>query len=36
MDFAKEFDKVPTHHRLLKKLQAHGVEGKVAAWIRPG
>ena len=30
LDFAKAFDKVPTA-RLLKKLKAHGVEGKVAA-----
>ena len=33
LDFAKAFDKVPTV-RLLKKLKAHGVEGKVAAWIK--
>ena len=33
LDFAKAFDKVPTV-RLLKKLKAHGVEGKVAAWLK--
>ena len=33
LDFAKAFDKVPTA-RLLKKLKAHRVEGKVAAWIK--
>ena len=33
LDFAKAFDKVPTA-RLLKKLKAHGVEGKVAAWVK--
>ena len=33
LDFAKAFDKVPTQ-RLLKKLEAHGIRGKVLAWIR--
>ena len=33
LDFAKAFDKVPTE-RLLKKLKAHGVEGRVANWIQ--
>ena len=33
LDFAKAFDKVPTE-RLLKKLKAHSVEGRVANWIR--
>ena len=33
LDFAKAFNKVPTE-RLLKKLKAHGVEGRVANWIR--
>ena len=32
MDFAKAFDKVP-HFRLIKKLNAHGVDGNVAKWI---
>ena len=32
LDFAKAFDKVP-HRRLLDKLQAHGVVGKVHSWI---
>ena len=32
LDFAKAFNKVPTQ-RLLKKLKAHGVEGRVAGWI---
>ena len=33
LDFAKAFDKVPTE-RLLKKLQAHGIRGKLLTWIR--
>ena len=32
LDFAKAFDKVPTR-RLLKKLEAHGISGKVLKWI---
>ena len=32
MDFAKAFDKVP-HQRLLTKLKAHGIDGKVFQWI---
>ena len=32
LDFAKTFNKVP-HKRLLKKVQAHGVCGKVYSWI---
>lgn len=32
LDFAKAFDKVPTR-ALLKKVRAHGITGKVAAWI---
>ena len=32
LDFAKAFDKVPTK-RLLKKLYAHGVRGKLLKWI---
>ena len=33
LDFAKAFDKVP-HHRLLQKLKAHGINGKIWNWIR--
>lgn len=33
LDFAKAFDKVP-HNRLLRKLEAHGVDGMVLGWIR--
>lgn len=33
LDFAKAFDKVP-HCRLLEKLRAAGVDGKIAAWIQ--
>jgi len=32
LDFAKAFDKVP-HKRLILKLRAHGIIGKVALWI---
>ena len=32
LDFAKAFDKVP-HQRLLAKLKAAGIEGRVAGWI---
>ena len=32
LDFAKAFDKVP-HKRLLSKLEAHGVTGKILRWI---
>lgn len=32
LDFQKAFDKVP-HKRLVKKLAAHGIVGKVAFWI---
>ena len=32
LDFAKAFDKVP-HRRLLKKVQAHSIEGKVLNWL---
>jgi len=28
LDFAKAFDKVP-HHRLMLKLKAHGIGGKI-------
>ena len=33
LDFQKAFDKVP-HERLLVKLQAHKIGGKVSDWIR--
>ncbi len=33
LDFSKAFDKVP-HQRLLKKVEAHGMDGKVLKWIR--
>ena len=33
LDFAKAFDKVP-RERLLKKLHAHGVRGKLLSWVR--
>ena len=33
LDFAKAFDKVP-HARLLKKLEAHGIEGDFTRWIK--
>jgi hypothetical protein len=32
LDFQKAFDKVP-HYRLIKKVKAHGITGKVADWI---
>ena len=32
LDFAKAFDTVP-HNRLLKKLHAHGIRGKMLNWI---
>ena len=33
MDFEKVFDKVP-HRRLISKLQAYGIHGKILLWIR--
>jgi ribonuclease P/MRP protein subunit RPP40 len=33
LDFAKAFDKVPKE-RLLRKVRAHGVRGRVLGWIR--
>ena len=32
VDFSKAFDKVP-HRRLLRKLEAYGVHGKLLSWI---
>ena len=32
LDFAKAFDKVP-HNRLMSKIIAHGIDGRVARWI---
>ncbi len=32
LDFAKAFDKVPKK-RLLKKLQSHGIQGPLLAWV---
>ena len=32
MDFSKAFDKVPKA-RLLAKIKAHGIEGRVLNWI---
>ena len=33
LDFAKAFDKVP-HERLLSKIEAHGISGRVRDWIK--
>ena len=33
LDFSKAFDKVP-HQRLLSKVRAHGIDGKVYDWIK--
>ena len=33
LDFSKAFDRVP-HRRLLSKVKAHGIGGKVLEWIR--
>ena len=33
LDFAKAFDKVP-HHRLIEKIAAHGIDGKISKWIQ--
>lgn len=32
LDFQKAFDKVP-HGRLLLKLEAHGIDGKISKWV---
>ena len=32
LDFAKAFDKVP-HKRLIRKIQAHGIDGNMLRWI---
>ena len=33
MDFSKAFDKVP-HQKLLRKVRAHVIDGKILGWIR--
>ena len=33
LDFLKAFDKVP-HERLMLKVNAHGIQGDAARWIR--
>ena len=33
LDFSKAFDKVP-YFRLFKKLESHGIRGKLLDWIR--
>ena len=33
LDFCKAFDKVP-HRRLLQKLYAYGIRGKVHSWVQ--
>ena len=33
LDFCKAFDKIP-HRRLLKKLEKHGIKGKLLNWIK--
>ena len=33
LDFSKAFDKVP-HQRLLIRVRAHGIDGKILGWIR--
>ena len=33
LDFSKALDKVP-HDRLLSKVRAHGIDGKVLRWIK--
>jgi len=33
LDFQKAFNKVP-HHRLITKIEAHGIDGEVLRWIQ--
>ena len=33
LDFQKAFDKVP-HKRLIYKIEAHGIGGKIINWIK--
>ena len=33
LDFSKAFDKVP-HQRLLRKIESHGISGKISAWLK--
>ena len=33
LDFSKAFDRV-SHRRLISKVRAHGIDGKVLEWIR--
>ena len=33
LDFQKAFDKVPHKRLILKKLGAHGIDGKLLEWI---
>ena len=33
LDFSKAFDRIP-HRRLLSKVKAHGIGGKIVEWIR--
>jgi len=34
LDFHKAFDKVPPYHvRLLDKIKAHGITGKILSWL---
>ena len=33
IDFQKAFDKVP-HKRLISKIEAHGIGGKIITWLR--
>ena len=33
LDFSKAFNRIP-HRRLISKVRAHGIDGKVLEWIR--